>query len=175
MLDFNDLKNETVKASLIALDEVIKNFPEEKICAFALYSDDGAMTVCPSINTSKHLEKSQAENHKYLLDFKFSTAEWKYEAVGASDLFNEICRKVSDEISKDEVDFHAFKRKLFETCGEALIVIKKKIENIKEIDKDILLLFAVSDSDITEEQIKLASLLNTRKNFAEFEGWIKSF
>lgn len=32
--------------------------PEEKFCAFALYSDEGAMTVCPSANTDEYLKKT---------------------------------------------------------------------------------------------------------------------
>src|SRR5689334_17103857 len=92
--DFAALEVEIRKAAKRAFQEVASAHPEEQLCAFALYSDDGAMTVCPSINTAQHLAAMQRKYPDEAPYYKFATPEWKYEATGADEAFRAICEKV---------------------------------------------------------------------------------
>lgn len=166
---FDKLKNEIITASLAAIDEMKTLYPDEKMIAFALYSDEGAMTVCNAINTLQHLQECKEEDPEYLTDYKFARAEWKYEAEFASDAFAEISDKVRNEVSKEENDFSSFKNQLLQTCFEAL-------QEIKSDNKDEMLwLFAVSDSEITQQQIDWVYSLNGDDTGNEFETWATSF
>lgn len=169
--DFDALKQEIITASLSALSEIIGQHPDERICAFALYSDEGAMTVCPAINTAEHLLKCQNEHPQYALDYKFSPAEWKCEAEGANKLFDVISEKVSVEVGKDDIKFATFRRNLFATCGQALVEVKQEITRTNLLNDPILLLFSVSDSDISRQQIQLTKALNDSITWSEFKKW----
>ena len=54
-MNFEALKQEIEVATKKAFIEMFENYGAEEIYGFALYSDEGAMTVCPSTNTLKHL------------------------------------------------------------------------------------------------------------------------
>lgn len=92
--NFAALEIQVRKAGRRAFKEVAAAHPEEQLCAFALYSDDGAMTVCPSINTAQHLAAMQRQHPDEATYYKFATPEWKYEATGADAAFSAICLKV---------------------------------------------------------------------------------
>lgn len=166
---FDNLKNEIITASLAAIDQMKTLHPDEKIIAFALYSDEGAMTVCNAINTLQHLQECKEEDPEYEQDYKFAPGEWKYESVFATDAFAEISDKVRNEVSKDEADFSSFKQQLFQTCFEALQEIKSSYKD------EMLWLFAVSDSEITQQQTDWVYSLNGNDTGNEFKAWATSF
>lgn len=170
--DFKILQSEIVTASRQALHEVAEAVKEDEIVAFALYSDEGAMTVCPSINTKSHLLKFKTENPKYSLDYKFSPAEWKFESVGAAGLFNAICEKASSEVLKEETDFSTFQEQLYETCCKALRQLRNDPGNLFDTKK-LMLLFSVSDGDIDDRQIEVVKELNDSATADEFIAWVK--
>jgi hypothetical protein len=63
----------------------------EGLYSFALYSDEGALTVCPSANSLAHLATQPLEDQLYA---KFESAEWDYERRGAEAQFNELNRQL---------------------------------------------------------------------------------
>lgn len=169
MFDFKQLQREIIVASLEAIKEMQALHPDEKIIAFALYSDDGAMTVSHAINTEQHLHQCKEDDPEYWLDYKFAPAEWKCEAAFCKDVFDEISHKVSEAAGKPNTNFSTFKKQLFQTCFDALQEIKKHFND------EILWLFAVSDSEITQEQIDWLYSLNGNDTGKEFEEWAISF
>ena len=87
-MNFTELKEQIKFATKQAFIEMCEKHKDERIYPFALYSDEGAMTVCPSTNTLDYLETQENdEDFKY---YKFEPAEWKYEMVGADKLFDKI-------------------------------------------------------------------------------------
>ena len=175
-VNFKKLEEKIVQASLVALNEFGEKFPEKKICGFALYSDDGAMTICNSINTTDFFEEGFDENGEYPLDYKFSTAEWEFESEFADKEFSEISRILFERESEDDdEEFEKFRQELFETCCRALVKVKEQNKDNKVFDQNPLFLFAVSDSEIDQLQIETVKKLNDERTFEEFERWMQPF
>lgn len=191
--DFAALEVQIRKAARRAFEEVAAAHPEEHLCAFALYSDDGAMTVCPSINTTKHLEARQRQYPNDAAYYKFAPAEWKYEAEGADAAFRAICERVRIQALAFEGvsaanaktlagvsplrprtpprGFATFKRTLFETCLRVLESLRSD-----RSFAGVTLVFAVSDTDSTaRSQLAMIRRLNDEPVVDEFRRWTKSW
>ena len=52
-VDFSALRGEIMDAARRAFEALMRNHPNERFYAFALYSDDGAMTVAPAANSEE--------------------------------------------------------------------------------------------------------------------------
>lgn len=175
-MNFDLLKQEIEAATKKAFLEMFEKHGAEKIYGFALYSDEGAMTVCPSTNTLKHLENADQEDLAY---YKFEPAEWKYEMKGADTDFNDISTKLREELDKNEDNdewFEDFQMKLYETCIE--ILEKLKSENFfKQITgEDIFLNFTISDYEFEINDLKnTIKRLNENDYRKEYLDWMKSW
>ncbi|WP_407486179.1 DUF4303 domain-containing protein [Elizabethkingia anophelis] len=64
-INFETLKHKIETATKKAFLEIYEKAGSENLYAFALYSDEGAMTVCPSANSLKHLEKTPTNDITY--------------------------------------------------------------------------------------------------------------
>lgn len=191
--DFAALEIEVREAAKRAFKEVADAHPAEQICAFALYSDDGAMTVCPSINTTQHLAAKQLKYPGEAMYYKYAPAEWKYEATGADAEFSAICLEVrthalafegitaADAQTLDGVSplrptpaprgFATFKHELFETCMRVLESLRAD-----PMFAGVTLVFAVSDTDSTpQEEIAMIERLNDKAVVDEFRSWTKTW
>ncbi|WP_336664284.1 DUF4303 domain-containing protein [Elizabethkingia meningoseptica] len=175
-MDFEILQQKIEDATKKAFLEIYKKAASEEVYAFALYSDEGAMTVCPSANTLKHLDKAETDDLAY---YKFEPAEWKYEMQGAEEDFNEISaslRKELDEHGNDDEWFMEFQDKLFEICVEVLEKLKNENFFSRITGKDIFLTFTISDYDINNKYIRnLISRLNDNHYKKEYYDWMKSW
>lgn len=96
--DFQALQDKIVAASVQAFKEVSARVEPEAVRAFALYSDEGAMTVCPAFATQRFFDELRDEDPDEALDYKYSTAEWPLEAEGAEDAFEDICTLVREHV-----------------------------------------------------------------------------
>ena len=142
--NFEELKTKIESATKNSFKENIKKYGTD-ICSFSLTSDDGAMTVIPYTNTKSHLEKKQLEDPKYKEYYEFETCEW-YTSDGANIEFNAICKMISEEIDKVELDFENFRNKLFETCIQVLEKLQNENFFLKELGHDLLIKFSISDT-----------------------------
>lgn len=113
-----DIENATRKAFI----EMFEKHGADEIYGFALYSDEGAMTVCPSTNTLKHLTTVDQDD---LIYHKFEPVEWRYEMQGADQAFDEISKQLSAALAQNEFRgdgeyneewFLKFQSQLYETC-----------------------------------------------------------
>ena len=179
MTDFQTLEKDIYEAAKTAFGELVARSHPEPLCAFALYSDEGATTVCPAANTAVHLAKTQKANPDYAADYKFSPAEWAYESVGADEQFNAICRHLSarldEEPEADETAFESFRDALFAMCFQVLKTLNEESFFETIAGGPVMLLFAVSDADITAYDVATVRELNNVQTANEYEQWARTF
>ena len=101
--DFRSLKKKTEFATKKCLIENKEKYGSD-ICAFALISDDDAMTVVPFTNTHAHLKKMQLEDLASDDDYEFNPSEWLTDD-GANDEFSEICKILRTELGNENLEF----------------------------------------------------------------------
>lgn len=82
--DFDTLREDIVAAAQAAFAEVRASVAPDRIVAFALYSDSGAMTVCPAMATADYMAAIAEEEHPLI--YKYSPTQWPLEGVGADEL-----------------------------------------------------------------------------------------
>ncbi len=184
MFDFEVLKPRIEAATKAAFTEMFQQHGAEEIYAFALYSDEGAMTVCPATNTVAFLNGLSAEEKKELPYYKFEPAEWKYEMVGADAAFNEISKLLDTELSKnnfqneyeEEAVFKAFQDQLYSVCVAVLTKLKSEDFFKKIVGRDLFLLFWVSEYEFEKEElIRMVTALNNDAYKEEYLAWMKTW
>ncbi|WP_299435668.1 DUF4303 domain-containing protein [uncultured Aquimarina sp.] len=169
-MNFDSLKKQIKTVTKAAFLENVSNYGKD-ICAFALVSDDGAMTVVPFTNTATHLQKTQKEDPVYKEVYEFEPAEW-YTSDGANEEINAICKILNQEVLSDNIDFESFKNQLFETCVEVLEELQQDNFFKDSLQKDILVLFSISDTDEPEEKLtKWAKRTNTKTRGEAYEAY----
>ncbi|KAA2217772.1 DUF4303 domain-containing protein [Chryseobacterium sediminis] len=175
-MDFEILKQQIENAAKKAFLEVYEKHGAEGVYSFALYSDEGAMTVCPAANTVKAMEMADEEDAFY---YKFEPAEWTYEMEGADKEFDDICTQLRAELNKHDDDdqwFEGFQSKLFSTCIEVLEKLKNENFFTKITGKDIFLIFMVSDYEFEEDELKdLIVRLNDNEYKSEYLNWMAAW
>lgn len=175
-MNFEIVKNEIEEATKKAFLEMFEKYGADTIYGFALYSDEGAMTVCPSTNTLKHLETVDQDDFMY---YKFEPAEWKYEMQGAEKEFNEISTQLREELDKNEDDddwFTDFQKQLYETCIGVLEKLKNENFFKKIIGKDIFLNFTVSDYEFEKSELEvIVTRLNDNEYKSEYLEWMETW
>jgi hypothetical protein len=175
-MDFEILKQEIENAAKKAFLEMYEKHGAENIYSFALYSDEGAMTVCPASNT---LEELDTEDEDDALYYKYEPAEWTYEMEGADKEFNKICAKLRAELDKNGDDndwFEDFQAKLYTTCIEVLEKLKNE-DFFKQITgKDVFLFFTVSDYEFDKKDLKeIITRLNDNEYKTEYLEWMDTW
>ncbi|WP_152392799.1 DUF4303 domain-containing protein [Paenibacillus guangzhouensis] len=156
--DFSILRQEIKTAAMQAFAEMNERCSEEQVIAFALYSDEGAMTVCPAVNTDIHLDRMVTGNAEDALYFKYEPAEWKFEGQGAEEAFGSICSQLRSFVlmngrssSHEDGNFEAFREELYETCIGVLEELVCSGFFARYAGRDIIVLFAVSDYEYEPE------------------------
>lgn len=176
--NFQNLENEIEEATKKAFQEMVTQHQSERIYAFALYSDEEAMTVCPATNTLDFLETKPKNDFTY---YKYDPAEWKYEGKGADEIFSKICDQLYDEVEDEKYDeeeelFEEFQQQVYQTCIDVLIKLKNKnfFKNI--LGYDIFLMFSVTDYEQDRHVLtKTITTLNENMYQDEYLDWMKTW
>ncbi|TLX26156.1 DUF4303 domain-containing protein [Chryseobacterium indologenes] len=175
-MDFQILKEQIEAAAKKAFLEIYEKHGEENIYSFALYSDEGAMTVCPSANTLKATAGLDEDDKLY---YTYEPAEWTYESSGADEAFNAICSQLRDELSQNEENeewFTDFQPKLYAACIEVLEKLKNENFFSNITGQDIFLIFTVSDYEFEEQDMKnIITRLNDNKYGTEYLQWMDAW
>ncbi|MBU4609447.1 DUF4303 domain-containing protein [Achromobacter sp. GG226] len=142
--------------------------PEDTFCAFALYSDESAMTVCPSANTVSHLQQRHEEDPDDSLYYTWSPAEWQYEFWG-HEHFDGVQAEIDafHDAPHSDDEFARFQAQLFEACVAALAQLRAE-----GFFDDHLVVFSVSDWEDANKEIAWAARLNSPAKAEEFRQWI---
>jgi hypothetical protein len=195
--DFAALERKIVAATLQVFADVARAYPEDPVCAFALYSDDSAVTVCPAFDLRSHraarIAAASDENEADVVTF--SPAEWALELFGG-EVFEDICTAVRTHVLEEvcggsvgllelagglHLDrfgdaFVAFRAELFETCVRTLE--RLRADGAFDAYPGLLVLFAVSDTDpLAEDEIRMLKRLNGDASpyVARYMRWAKSW
>ncbi|QSI32591.1 DUF4303 domain-containing protein [Variovorax sp. RKNM96] len=174
--DFDTLRIQIREAARSAFGALRAQHPGERFYAMALYTDDGAMTVCPSANSEEAFQRM-------LLDGDFSdpadvayarwgTAEWAYEALHAEQ-FDAPCERLRTHVSTlgGGRAFGAFCSRLHDAMTQALAELDQEGFFGTGADRQALTLFcSISDSDEAEAlEDRSAKQLNPPAVFAAFK------
>ncbi|REC60307.1 hypothetical protein DRF65_21765 [Chryseobacterium pennae] len=175
-MDFETLKQQIEEAAKKAFLEMYEKHGAENIYSFALYSDERAMTVCPSSNTVETLKEIDEDDGVY---YKYEPAEWTHEMEGADQDFNEICthlRRELDQHDEDDEWFQQFQAKLYTSCIEVLEKLKNENFFKNTIGKDIFLIFTVSDYEFEKQDLKdIIIRLNDNEYKSEYLEWMETW
>ena len=174
-MDFEILKQQIETAAKKAFLEMYEKHGAEQIYSFALYSDEGAMTVCPATNTLPMLDEDDDD----LLYYKYEPAEWTYEMEGANDDFNEICTRLRSELdqnSENDEWFEDFRTRLYTACIEVLEKLKNENFFRQITGRDIFLIFTVSDYEFEKQDLKnIIISLNDNEYKREYLEWMDTW
>jgi hypothetical protein len=175
-LDFQPFQQQLTLATKDAFLEVLAAHPAESFYSFALYSDEGAMTVCPAASTLAHLAAQPPEDLPYA---KFEPAEWAYENAGAAAQFDELSRQLRTHVLDEaltEEEFEQFRQQLYATCVAVLDELRQQQFFDQAAGREVFLLFSVSDSDpAAAELAQLAKQLNHNAYCDEYLAWLASW
>jgi hypothetical protein len=90
--------------------------PGEQIYAFAVYSDGGAMTICPAANSEEaYSEKSRGADPSDLVYYRWNTGDWAYEFEhveafdGASAMLDDLRQAMGEEAYFNDAHEDVFK------------------------------------------------------------------
>lgn len=176
--NFNILRTEIKEAAKKAFTAVRAEHPDERFYAFALYSDDGAMTVEPAANTEQGLDRKAKE---YGYDpvpswLRWMTGEWAYEADGGEN-FLKVYEMLETEGDYDEdasEEFEAFRTHVYEAMIAALEDLEAEhFFGVGEAREAITLFCSISDSDDSRQlENESARRLNPPTVYQKFlAGW----
>ena len=177
--DFDELRTKVEDATRNAFKEIVEKHKEEDIYAFALYSDEGAMTVCPSSNTQLYLNSIKYNDD--LAYYKFTPFEWKYEMQGADKEFDAISKILWDFHEEEDDDmtdeeFDDFRMRLYNICIEVLAKLKNEGFFKKVLGKDVFLTFEASEYEFESDKLKeTITALNDNEYKEEYFNWMKTW
>ena len=166
--DFALLHTLVADAARRAFDCVRRAHPGQHIDAFALVSDDSAMTIGCMANSREALAASE-----YGEEMLWNPAEWAFDDGGA--YFDSACRLLL-QAHRDlpfDVDFDIFRSGVFDACIAALAQLDAEgMFGSGAQREEFVLLFEVSDSEPVEGAM---ARLNPLAVVARFEAWMASW
>jgi len=170
-MDYNSLKLSLNKVICIIFEEYVKKYGIKNICGFALYSDEEAMSLSVSVNTYKHHKNNVKEDPENKLYYKFNPEEWN-EIIENNELdkINQILQENSLKIKKKQ--FAEYRKNIYTLSLEVLNELKSN-GLFKDMKNDFVLLFSISDCDLSEMVIEYNKKYNSNEIVNEYEQWIK--
>ncbi|WP_051958630.1 DUF4303 domain-containing protein [Janthinobacterium sp. RA13] len=168
IFDFALLQTLVADAARLAVDAVRHAHPGQHIDAFALVSDDSAMTIGPAANSREALAASE-----YGEEMLWNPAEWAFEDGGA---YFDSAYRLLLQAHRDlpfGIDFSTFRSGVFEACIAALAQLDAEgCFGVGAQRDDFVLLFEVSDSEAVEGAM---ARLNPPAVLARFAAWMASW
>jgi hypothetical protein len=168
VFDFALLQTLVADAARLAFSAVRRAHPGQHIDAFALVSDDSAMTIGCMANSREALAASE-----YGEEMLWNPAEWAFDDGGAYfDSAYRLLLQAHRELPFD-VDFAAFRAGVFDACIGALEQLDGEgcFGAGAQRDESVLL-FEVSDSEAVEGAM---ARLNPPAVVARFAAWMASW
>lgn len=161
------------EASIEAFNSVRHKEPEINFCAYGLYSDADAITICPAQNSCIHLNKmieNDPDDKEY---YRWSPSEWSHESKGGES-FKEISLylRANAELIKSSDEYDQFKFDVYQSCIFALKSLKEE-GFFSDMDRNGIIVFTISDA-INSNEREWIELLNNNDVSQQFNEWIKT-
>lgn len=168
--DFDQLSTEILEGARRAFSAIREAHPDQTMNAFALCSDDSAMTIVNVANSQEAFAKVDDEDKD---DFLWNAAEWSFEEGGE---FLDIAYRLILPYHRDipyEIEFAEFRNGVYECCIQALEQLDEEgFFGKSPARENVILLFQVIDSD----EVKGATeRLNTAENYQRYRTWYDSW
>lgn len=168
VFDFALLHTLVAHAARRAFDCVRRAHPDQHVDAFALVSDDSAMTIGCMANSREALAASE-----YGEEMLWNPAEWAFDEGCA---YFDSAYRLLLQAHRDlpfEVDFDSFRSGVFDACIAALAQLDAEgCFGTAAQREEAVLLFEVSDSEPVEGAM---ARLNPPAVVARFEAWMASW
>ena len=172
-MDWVDLETRIYDAAKSAFSSLKNAHPNEEFYVCALYTDSGAMTVCPSANSFRGLEEKVSQEDEedrspeVVQYYKWASSEWVYEAW-RSEEFKGVCKSLRE--SAESSDFESFQSKLFLAMTNALLLLKNEdfFQDFNAHQSPVLFVTITDDDRAEEFENKSARVLNSEQVFDEF-------
>ena len=164
-MNWVDLERRVYQATKSAFSSLKNTCPDEEFYVFALYTDSGAMTICPSANSLNGLqdkinqEDEEDRSAEVVQYYKWASSEWAYEARGSEE-FQDICKSLRE--SEEWSDFENFQSQVFLTMTNALLSLKNEgfFTSFKTQQFPVLFVTITDDNRAEEVENKSAKILN---------------
>lgn len=148
-MNWEQLKSDIAATASTVFRALMAQNPSEHFYAFALYTDEDGYTVMPSANSIEQYDaivaKRRAVDPLDRAAYKWSTAEWAYEAWGA-EAFTGIYRQLENHRStmpKTPEGYAAYKKSLHECMTGALA----GVELFADRGDEVVIFISSSDDD----------------------------
>ena len=168
VFDFALLHTLVAHAARLAFDGVRRAHPDQHIDAFALVSDDSAMTIGCMANSREALAASE-----YGKEMLWNPAEWAFDDGGA---YFDSAYRLLLQAHRDlpfDVDFDTFRSGVFDACIAALAQLDAEgVFGAGAQREEFVLLFEVSDSEPVEGAM---ARLNPPAVVARFAAWMANW
>jgi hypothetical protein len=161
------------EAAIEAFNSVRQEQPDINFCAYGLYSDTDAITICPAQNSCIHLNKmieNDPDDKEY---YRWSPSEWSHESKGGES-FNEISTylRAKSKLIKSSDEYDQFKFDVYQSCILALKSLKDE-GFFCDMDRNGVIVFTISDA-INSNEHEWIELLNSNDASQQFNEWIKT-
>ena len=155
-VDFLRLRKLVRDAAKKAFADLRKAHPGETFYAFALYTDDGAMTIIPAANSEEGFRRA-AEKYGYskpdqLAWIRWSTAEWAYEAAGGEhfDAAHEQLNLPNRDTGPEDKFVHFLGNLIESMVGALKDLDDEGFFGEGEASEAVTLFVTISDSDLAD-------------------------
>lgn len=172
-MNWADLEEDVYQAASAAFTALQAAHPDEQFYAFALYTDSGAMTICPAASSREALARKFAKEGIDAADedvpyYTWSTSEWPYEAWEDA-LFNDICTRLRESLEGEENHEH-FLAQVFQTMTRAMARVRDDGVFAEGDSGDAPVLFVTLTDDDQAEAVEdeSAQTLNSPEVYARF-------
>lgn len=174
-MNYSEFKENLKKITKATFLKCAKNLKAEEICGFGIYTDESVMSMSICCNTLTHLKDLQQEekgNDEY---FKWSINEWQYEMINEIHVakINEELLNEHRKISDNQILFEKHKDKILNIAVEVLQELKQE-SLFKNLNREFVLMFGISDFDDKEIEKAIAQRLNDATQFMQFKNWLDS-
>ncbi len=153
-VDFTQLRAAVREAAEKAFTQVRASHSDEQFYAFALYTDDGPMTIVPAANTEEGFRRNTGLDPEEANYYRWATGEWAYEASGSGafqrvyELLNAGGRDGEEGGEEDSPDPAAFHSRVIEAMISALGELDSEgFFGGGSAREQVTLFVSVSDSD----------------------------
>ena len=172
-MNWTELEDDVYQAASAAFTELQTAHPDEQFYAFALYTDSGAMTICPAASSHEALARKFAKEGIDAADddapyYTWSTSEWPYEAW-EDEHFNDICTRLRESLESEE-DHEHFLAQVFQTMTNAMARVRDDgvFTHGKSGDAPVLFVTLTDDEQAEAVEDASAKTLNSPEVYARF-------